>query len=88
MIKYKGYTYTSFDELSGGETQLCELAFMLAVNDMVNSPLLFLDECLNNLDEEINAEMLEYLREFSENKLTLVVSHEAVTGIFDRVIEF
>lgn len=88
LINYKGYNYQSIDEMSGGEIQRCELAFMLAVNDMVSSNILFLDECLNNLNGEINTDTLEYLREFSQNKLTLVISHEAIDGIFDEIVKF
>ena len=85
-IEYKGSVYSSIDELSGGETQRCELAFLLAVNDMLGSGMILLDECLNNLDAEINMEVLNHLKEVGSEKLILVVSHEAVQGVFDEVI--
>ncbi len=86
IIEYKGTVYDSIDELSGGERQRCELAFLLAVTDMVDSPVLMLDECLNNLDANINTEVLTYLKELCINRMILVVSHEAVRGIFDAEI--
>lgn len=87
IIQYKGCEYDNIDQLSGGERQKCELAFELAVNCLLQSKLLFLDECINNLDPEVNAEILEMLREYSHdyNKLLLVVSHECITGLFDDI---
>ncbi len=85
-IEYKGNTYTSVDELSGGERQRCNLAFLLAVNDLLGSPILMLDECINNLDAEVNSEVLDVIKSHCSNKLVLVVSHEAVHGVFDHVI--
>lgn len=87
LIEYHGETYDNIDELSGGEKQRCELAFLLAVNDMLGSPMLLLDECLNNLDSTINTEVLTFLREICEDKMLLVVSHEAVRGVFEHEVE-
>jgi exonuclease SbcC len=86
VVIYKGEE-TSIDDLSGGEEQRCELAFLLAVNDMIGSPMILLDECLNNLDSEINMETITHLRDLAEHKLIFVSSHEAVKGTFDEVIE-
>lgn len=86
-IEYKGYKYNNIDELSGGEKQRCELAFLLAVNDMLGSKMILLDECLNNLDSEVNMDVLLQLKRLVGNKLVMVVSHEAVQGIFDSTIE-
>ncbi len=87
IVEYQGDRYNSVNELSGGEGQRCELAFILAVNDMIGSNVLLLDECLNNLDAEINTEVLSYLHKLSCNKLILVVSHEAIRGVFDEIVE-
>jgi len=86
-VEYKGTVYDNIDELSGGERQQCDLSFLFAVNDMLGSNMLLLDECLNNLNTEINTNTLTFLRELSENKQVLVVSHEAVTGLFDNEIK-
>lgn len=85
-IEYKGDIYGSVDELSGGERQRCNLAFLLAVNEMAKSPILLLDECINNLDAEVHMEVLDIIKDFSSDKLILVVSHEAIHGIFDDII--
>jgi ABC-type transport system involved in cytochrome bd biosynthesis fused ATPase/permease subunit len=85
-VVYKGAAYSSLDQLSGGERQRCNLAFILAVNDIVGSPFLLLDECLNNLDGETHAEILDFLRQACYGKLVLVVAHEAAIAKFDEVV--
>jgi DNA repair exonuclease SbcCD ATPase subunit len=85
-VEYKGQVYDDIDELSGGEKQLCHLAFLLGINDMLRSPVLMLDECLNNLDPSIDTDVVTYLRECCGTKLILVISHQAVQGMFDAEI--
>lgn len=89
VISHKGSEYDTVDQLSGGERQKCELAFELAVNTLLGSNILMLDECINNLDNEFNTEILEMLKEHAnrENKLIIVISHECVSGIFDKIVE-
>jgi exonuclease SbcC len=87
-IEYKGNEYAGVTELSGGEFDRVTLASVCGVNAMMNSPILILDESLSSLDAETNTEIINFLHELSENKLILVCSHEAVTGIFDEVIAF
>jgi DNA repair protein SbcC/Rad50 len=87
-IVYKGQIYNSFDEFCGGEGQKCELAFLFGVNDMLGSNMVFLDECINNLDSDSNMKTLYLLKKICGNKLIIVISHEAVLGIFDEVIYF
>lgn len=89
IIDHEGHKYDGIDELSGGERQRCDMAFLLAVNDMLGARMLFLDECLNNLDAGINTDVLSMIRDLcGGNKLILVVSHEAVRGIFDSEVHF
>lgn len=86
-IEYKGNTYSDIEELSGGERQRCDMAFLLAVNDMLGGKILMLDECLNNLDANLNTEILSLVREMcGSERLILVISHEAVKGVFDEEI--
>lgn len=86
LIDYKNNNYQDIEELSGGERQRCDIAFLLAVSDMLGSRLLLLDECLNNLDASINTDILSFIRELCGNKLIIVISHEAVRGLFDMEI--
>ncbi len=87
VVEYKGEKYSSISQLSGGEAQRVNLAFLLSVNEIIDSNMILLDECLNNLDAEINMEVLSQLREICSEKLFLVVSHEAVKGVFDTIVE-
>lgn len=87
QIIYKGYDYDDINDLSGGERQRCDLAFLLALNDIFGSKILLLDECLNNLDENTNKETLEFVKEFCQEKACLVISHEAINGVFDHILK-
>ena len=89
-INYKGCQYDSYDDFCGGESQKCELAFLFGVNDMLGSKIVLLDECVNNLDAENNMKILYTLKKITEqgNKLTIAISHEAVRGVFESVIDF
>lgn len=86
-IEYKGETYDNINQLSGGERDRVNLAFILGVNTMLKSRILMLDECLASLDGETNTEILEFLKDISDNRSILVVSHEAIRGVFDEVVE-
>lgn len=86
VIEYKGDTYDDIEELCGGERQRCDIAFLLAVNDMIGGGILMLDECLNNLDGSIDTEVLSLIRETCNNKLILVISHQAIRGVFDEEV--
>jgi DNA repair protein SbcC/Rad50 len=91
VIEYKGHTDYDLEDLCGGERQLCDLAFLLGVNDMMGSNIILLDECFNNLDAGTNMEVLEYLRELYDkdivNKRIFIISHEAIEGIFHEVVD-
>lgn len=89
VIHYKDSDYDNVDQLSGGERQRCELAFELAINSLMGSSILMLDECINNLDVDFNTQIVEILKNYahSHGKFVIVVSHECVTGLFDCVYE-
>ena len=48
---------------------------------------MFLDECLNNLDADLNSDILRSLREWCTEKLIVVISHEAIEGEFEEIID-
>ncbi|MDB4769364.1 SMC family ATPase [bacterium] len=83
-VEHENHIFNSISSLSGGEIQRCELAFMLAINDVTSSKILMLDECLNNLDANLNMKAVEFLKR--RGIPTFVISHEAVEGTFTKVI--
>jgi DNA repair exonuclease SbcCD ATPase subunit len=86
-ITLKNELYDEISQLSGGERQRVELAFILAMNDIIGGKILILDECLNNLDGEMNSSILRKLKEFSNKRQLFCVSHESTKGIFDQIIQ-
>lgn len=85
-IVYKGEEYPSARYFSGGEKQRFNLALLYALSKSFVTPLLFIDEGLNNLNESTNSDILLKLKEWAAHRTIVVVSHEAIEGMFDRVI--
>ena len=85
-IEYKGME-CDFNMLSGGEQSRIILSFTLALGEMFNTPLFLLDECTSSLDQELTGTVIEGLRNNFENKLVLIIAHQVVEGVFDRVIK-
>jgi DNA repair exonuclease SbcCD ATPase subunit len=88
-VEYKGDVYDDIDEFSGSERQRCDLAFLFAVNDMLGSNIIMLDECFNNMDDEMQSSSLEYIREMistsSESSVTSRSSNsELIEGNADE----
>lgn len=88
-VIYRGNVYDDIDdEISGGERQRIDLAFLFAVNDIIGSNILLLDECFNNLHPEVNTQILSYISnsQLFEGKQIVIISHEAIHGVFNKVI--
>lgn len=86
-IDYKGNEYSSINELSGGERQRCHLAAILALYDLAGGKILLLDESLNSLDSDVNTNTLLIIKDVESMGLVIVVSHEAVEGVFDEIVK-
>jgi DNA repair exonuclease SbcCD ATPase subunit len=86
-VEYGGEVYDDIDELCGSERQRCDLAFLFAVNDMVGSKIILLDECMNNFDDQMIMSILGNLKIIKGDKQILMISHQAIPGIFDNVIQ-
>lgn len=84
-MNYKG-NEIEFSDLSGGEKDRCSLALTLALNNLTESNIILLDECLSSLNEELIHELMEMLREIAKTKLILIVSHGIIHGEFDHII--
>lgn len=86
LIEYKGVEIDP-TPLSTGEMARLVLAYALALNEMFNTPLLLLDECGANLDQELTTTVLDTIKDNSHGKLVLIVAHQCIAGTFDRVVE-
>ncbi len=86
QVVYKGCE-AELESLSGGELSRVILAFTLALSEMVNSPLLLLDECTANLNQELTSKVFDVVKEHSQGKTVLVVAHQVVEGVFDNVLK-
>lgn len=84
-IVYRGVEYASYEELSQGELVKVNLAFILALNAYFSSPLLMLDEMLENLDSEISTEVVSTLQTLSRDKCIVVIDHSSIEGMYDHV---
>lgn len=85
VVTYRGDD-SNISELSGGESQKCELAFLLAVNDMIGSKFVLLDESLSGLNQDVNTETMAYLQDICGDRLIIVTAHRVVEGVFDHII--
>lgn len=85
-IDYKGIEH-DLTMLSGGEMSRVILAFTLALAEIHNSPLILLDECTASLDQDLTSSVISGLKENFGNKLVVLIAHQVVQGVFDRVIK-
>ena len=86
-IDYKGMVYTDCKSLSGGENRRVSLAFTLALGEMVNTPLLMLDEITGSLDQDTATLIFDSIKENYKDKMVIIVAHQVVEGMFDRIIK-
>ena len=73
--------------LSRGESSRVILAFTLALSEMFNTPILLLDECTSNLNQELTITVFDSIKDNFKDKLVILVAHQVVKGVFDTVIE-
>lgn len=87
-VNYNGEQYENgADDLCGGEYQMCNVAYMFAVNDMLNSKIMLLDECFSDLYKETDMELARKLGEICTDKQVLIISQRTVHGMFEQAIE-
>lgn len=72
--------------LSGGERSRVILAFTLALGEMFNIPLLMLDESTASLDQDLTTIVFNGIRENFQEKIVLIIAHQIITGVFDKII--
>lgn len=85
-IEYKGME-ADINMLSGGELSRVVLAYALALGEMFNTPLMLLDECTSSLDQDLTNIVMDGIRENFTDKLVVIIAHQTVKGVFDKVVE-
>ncbi|MCF7834450.1 hypothetical protein K9M48_00145 [Candidatus Gracilibacteria bacterium] len=78
--------------LSGGQKIILKLVWMLAISSYIRSPILFLDETINNLDVDTVGKVADMIEDFvkSRNMKFFVVTHSQQIQdmeIWDKVLE-
>lgn len=86
QIEYKGME-ADLTMLSGGELSRVNLAYTLALGEIFNTPLMMLDECTSSLDQELNNIVINGIRENYGDKMVIIVSHQAISGVYDRELK-
>jgi exonuclease SbcC len=84
-INYKGME-CDIQTLSGGERDRLNLAFILSFSEIMESPILLLDECISSLDYINFNNVLTSLKENYKGNMILLISHQANEGVFDKII--
>ena len=84
-IYYKGME-CDLNMLSGGEIARVILSYNLALTEIFNIPLLMLDETTANLDQELTNVVFDGIKENFKGKKVLVIAHQVIDGIFDKVV--
>ena len=84
-VGLKGFENRKINELSGGQKQRVAIARAL----VKNSQIILADEPTGNLDSETSKEIFKLLKEISNSKLVIVVSHDRKLSkqFADRLIE-
>ena len=85
-IDYKGIEH-DLSMLSGGEMSRVILAFTLALAEIHNSPLILLDESTASLDQDLTSSVITCLKDNFSIKLVVLIAHQVVQGVFDKVIK-
>lgn len=78
--------------LSGGQRAILKLVWMLAISSYMKTKLLFLDETINNLDNETVGRVAEMLNDFVKQRAMkfYTITHNSEIqsmNIWDQVIE-
>lgn len=73
--------------LSGGELSRVILAFTLALGEMFNTPILMLDESTASLDQDATTVVFDSIKENFKGKIVLIIAHQVIQGVFDKIIK-
>ena len=89
-IFYNNNVYDNIMGLSGGEKDRISLALTIALACVNPSPVLFLDECLSTVGNDLRECALESIRKFiiaQTGKTCIIIQHSIIEGHCDAVVE-
>jgi DNA repair exonuclease SbcCD ATPase subunit len=89
-IFYNNNVYDNIMGLSGGEKDRISLALTIALACVNPSPVLFLDECLSTVGNDLRECAIDALKKFvisQTGKTCILVQHSMIEGHCDAVIE-
>jgi DNA repair exonuclease SbcCD ATPase subunit len=89
-IYYNNNIYDNIMGLSGGEKDRISLALTVALACVNPSPVLFLDECLSTVGNDLRECAIEALKKYiiaQTGKTCILVQHSMIEGHCDSVIE-
>ena len=86
-VLYKGIESENIDSLSGGEADRLSLALTIAFHKISGSRILFLDECLNSLNEEIRNNVLLKIKGLVPDSTVICTYHGETSEIFDHYVD-
>lgn len=87
-MQYNGTLVDRIDSLSKGEQKRVSMAFIIAINEITNNPLLMLDELTAYLDAESLEDSISILKErlSGHNKTIICASHRDTEGNYESVV--
>jgi len=85
VINYKGSTFDSVNQLSGGEGDRISLALILALSRLSQSPILLLDECMTSFDVKVSEAAITTLRD-NTDKTIICIDHGLNDGFYDSIV--
>ena len=85
-IYHRGVKFDSLDKFSGGAENRAILAFQLAVADLLNLPMVFLDEPLTGVQNDLREEIYEVVKRTSSHRLIVLAEHNLPEHIADYVV--
>ena len=77
LIDYKDIE-ADISILSGGELQRIVIAYNLALSELFNLPLILLDECTSNLDQELTEIVVKGIHRNCNDKMIIMIAHQVV----------
>ena len=87
QIHYQGAIYDDIKQVSGGEAKRISFALTVALSKVCESPVLLLDECIDNFETKIREKCLKILRQYLPDKTIIHISHFGNEGRYDKLID-